>query len=191
MGKQLSFDKYEGSRKALKDNIERIEHGGELNKGKRKLYRPIDSKRALHVTMRSSKARGAYSLMRPLHRKEVERRLYQYAERFGVRVFKYANGGNHLHILLKPGSRRGFQNFLRTFAGVIPRLVTQARKGKAKGKFWDALAYSKLVTFGRQFKNTSNYIFRNTLEAFGVIPQRKDARGHLKIDFLSLFDDYG
>jgi len=59
------------------------------------------------------------------------------------------------------------------------------------GKFWDALAYSKLVTFGRQFKNTSNYIFRNALEAFGVIPPRKDARGHLKIDFLSLFDDYG
>jgi hypothetical protein len=72
---------------------------------------------------------------------------------------------------------------------LIPRIVTGAKKGKPLSrKFWDGLAYTKIVTFGRQFKNTSNYVFRNTLEAFGVIPPRKDARGHIKIDFISLFD---
>jgi len=71
---------------------------------------------------------------------------------------------------LKSADKTNLQNFLRTFAGIIPRVVTGARKGNACGKFWDSLAYSKLLTFGRQFKNTSNYIAKNTLETFGIIP---------------------
>src|ERR1700683_2607538 len=101
MSKQQTFDKSS----VFKDHKKRIEHGGEINKGKRKLHRPFDSTKALHVTLRSSKARGKYYFMRPQNRKEIERKLYLYAEKFGVRVFRFANSGNHLHILLKSKSK--------------------------------------------------------------------------------------
>lgn len=183
MYKQQSFDKSE----AFKDHKKRTEHGGDINKGKRKLYRPFETNKAIHATLRSSKAKGSYSFMRPKNQKEIERRLYLYADRFGVRIFKFANSGNHLHILLKSKSKKGFQNFLRTFAGVIPRVVTGARKGKARGKFWDTLVYSKLVTFGKHFKNTSNYVVKNTLETFGVVPPRGTGNG-LKLDYQEILD---
>ena len=46
-------------------------------------------------------------------------------------------------------------------------LVTGARKGNPVGRFWDQLAYSRVLTWGRQFKVLQNYIAKNTVEAFG------------------------
>ncbi len=129
--------------------------------------------------------------MREKNRKEIERRLYSYGNRFAIRIFRFANSGNHLHILLKSADKTNLQNFLRTFAGVIPRVVAGAKKGNPYGRFWDSLAYSKLLSFGRQFKNTSNYIAKNTLEAFGIIPTRDGRYGEplgLKIDYESILD---
>jgi hypothetical protein len=44
--------------------------------------------------------------------------------------------------------------------------VTGAVKGR-KGKFWDALAWSKVIEWGRQLKNTASYILLNVLESVG------------------------
>lgn len=127
--------------------------------------------------------------MRPRHQKAVQKIIHLYSEKFSVKVMGFANVGNHLHLLLKAQSRRGFQNYLRTITGLIPRAVMNARKGAAQGRFWDGLAYSKLVNFGRHFRSTLNYIFKNKLEALQLIPPRKNARGHLKLDFQKLYFD--
>jgi len=187
--KQLDFNSFSATEKIFTDFKKRNEHGHEIRIGQRKLSRPFDPTKALHLVLRSEKAKGGWSFLKPQNKKKINDLLNNYAEKCNVRIYRYANSGNHLHLLLNAQSKKGFQRFLRTIAALIPRLVTGAKKGNPlKGKFWDGLAYSKLVTFGRQFKNTSNYVFRNTLEAFGVIPPRREARGHIKIDFISLFD---
>jgi hypothetical protein len=42
----------------------RAEHGGSIRQGRRKLARPVDPKRPLHVVLRSEKAKGDLSLLR-------------------------------------------------------------------------------------------------------------------------------
>ena len=163
--KQLTFEK----NNAFQDHKERFEHGGGIREKKRKLSRPFDRHKCLHITLRSTRAKGAWSFLKRGHEEKIQRLIYRYGDRFHVRVMRYANAGNHLHILIKAKSKKGFQRYLRTIAGIIPRVITKAKKGRTVGRFWDNLAYSKLVSWGRQFKNTSNYILKNTLEAFGII----------------------
>lgn len=183
---QLEFD----TNAAFKNHVRRIEHGGGIRKGKRKLFRPFDRGKSLHVTLRSSRARGAWSFLKHQNQRKINKAVYSCASRFQIKIYEFANAGNHLHILLKAPSRSDLGRFLKTLAGLIPRLVTDARKGKPIGKFWDDLAYSKLIAWGRQFKNTSDYVLKNTLEAFGIIPPRTQSRGHVKIDFRSVYDEW-
>jgi hypothetical protein len=186
--KQLAFYTAKNTKRTFKDFAPRIEHGHDLRKGKRKLQRPFDSNQALHITLRSSRAKGHWSFLRKRNQEQIDNVIKKYASLYAIQIFRSANVGNHLHILLSAKSKTNFQRFLKTITAMIPRLVTGARKGNPIGRFWDGLAYSKIVKWGRQFKSTANYVFKNTLEAFGVIPPRANARGHLKIDYIALFD---
>jgi len=138
--------------------------------GKRKLARPIDLRTPLHVVLRSARARESWSLRKQQNARRVERTLRRFAKRYGLRVYRFANAGNHLHILIKSRCRLGVQNFLRAFAGVTARLVTGARKGLAVGPFWDFLSYSRIVRWGRDFRGVRAYVARNELEAMGRVP---------------------
>ena len=177
--KQLSFD----SNKAFQDHRKRIEHGGTLRQGKRKLSRPFNPNKALHLVMRSSKAKGEWSLLKRRNENQILGLVYRFAAKNHVTVYKYANSGNHLHILLKARSQKGFKAYLRTISGLIARHVSGAKRGDSKGKFWDGLAYTKLISWGRHFKSTINYVWRNALEGWGIIPQRSSSRGQMKLDY--------
>jgi REP element-mobilizing transposase RayT len=98
------------------------------------------------------------------------------ARRFAVRVFEYANATNHIHMIVRTKCRIALQNFLRAFAGVSARIATAARRGHASGKFWDWLAYSRVVAWGRDFWGVRAYILRNELEANGQLPYERRAR---------------
>jgi REP element-mobilizing transposase RayT len=93
--------------------------------------------------------------------------LDRVARRRNVRIYRYANVGNHLHILLQARTRRDFQAFLREFAGAVAVTATGAAKGRPD-RFWDSLAWSTLVEWGRQYRNVSRYILLNVLEASGL-----------------------
>lgn len=116
-------------------------------------------------------------MLRSAHERMIKREVHALARRFGVRVYQYANSGNHLHLMVRARTRRDFQAYLRTLGGIVARRITGARKGKPAGKFWDDLAYSRVVEWGKDFVNTKFYIVRNELEALGLpVPARKVAR---------------
>ena len=70
-------------------------HGGGKEKGRRKTRRPLTPKLALHVTFRSSQARGKLTLLHPERAQRIQTKLQAIARRFHVRVYQYANSGNH------------------------------------------------------------------------------------------------
>ncbi len=150
----------------------RREHGGALRAGRRKLSRPVDTRRAMHVTMRSERAQGKWSLLLTKHERMVKHEVYRLADQFGVRVYQYANSGNHLHLLLRAKTRKGFQDYLRTLSGIVARRVTGAKKGVKSGRFWDALAFSCVIEWGKHFKATRFYVLVNELEGAGVFSRK-------------------
>jgi REP element-mobilizing transposase RayT len=95
------------------------------------------------------------------------------AQKYAVRVYEFANAGTHVHLLVRAKCRLALQNFLRTFAGITARLVTGARRGHPVGKFWDTLAYSRIVQWGREFFRVRAYVVQNELETLKYIPYQK------------------
>jgi hypothetical protein len=144
-----------------------VQHGGAYRKGKRKLQRPFDRKRPLHLSLRAISASGERSLLHARNKWRVYGVLDKTSAKYGVRIYRYANVGNHLHLLVQAKSRAEFQAFLREFAGGVAALVTGAIKGRPE-KFWDGLAWSTVVEWGRQFRNAARYVLLNVLEASGL-----------------------
>jgi REP element-mobilizing transposase RayT len=154
----------------------RLAHGGELRCHKRKLSRPWNSKQPVHVVLRSSAARGPWSLLGPTVREPIRTLALALAQRYGVRLYRYANAGNHLHMLVRAACKMAFQAFLGAFAGMTARLVTGAGKGNPVGKFWDSVAYSRIVSWGREFRSVDAYVQMNRDEALGLKPARARKR---------------
>jgi len=189
------------------------EFGGDLLKGNHpKFKRPLSSKKAIHLVMRSTKARGAHSFLR--FHLAIKRIIDNQARRHGIQVYRLANAGNHLHLMIRCCSRRAYTRFIRSISGLIARLVLQKERGcsrapredhgaqgssrtqalktynrrrvqfdcarqlepkEKKTRFWDLRPYSRLISWGRDFKLVSHYLLKNTLEALKVIPYQ--ARG--------------
>ena len=148
------------------------EFGGSLLlKGNPREARPISLKRPIHVVLKSSLAKGNRSFLNPARARKIERLVHALAKQKGVRVYRFANSGNHLHLLVQIRSRESFQAYIRALTGIIARLTLAVERGRALGKkFWDARPYTRIVEWGKEFKTVSRYIVQNTLEALGFIP---------------------
>ena len=143
--------------------------------------------------MKSYHAIGARSLFR--HKKLILSLIKKNALKFQIKVYEYAIQGNHLHLLVKAQTREGLQNFFRVVAGHVAQRILkehplnakdlalkqsaggapkeEERKAKTckknQRKFWSYLLYSRIVTWGREFKTVVGYIQKNTLELLQII----------------------
>lgn len=157
--KQISFFK------SASDFAPRSSHGGTLRLRKRKLARPLDRKKPLHIVMKSSHAKGASSLLSAKHRLEVAQIVKTAARRFRVKVHHFENVGSHLHLVASFSRKEGVQSFLRSVPALVARLVTRARRGHPFGqRFWDHLVFTRVVSGRRDFAQLANYMRKNEIE---------------------------
>jgi REP element-mobilizing transposase RayT len=123
-------------------------------------------------------------MLHPKHCDHIHAETERLANRLGVRLYRYANVGNHIHLLIKVSSRAVWQRFLRELTGAIAIIVTAAKKGQAlkqneSGRgFWDRLAFTRIVHFGRDFENMGRYLIKNLFESAGVPMKRLLAQGY-------------
>ena len=144
----------------------RTTHGGLEAKGKRKTERPFSPKAPVHIVLKSARAKGTWSLRHRKNQSRITSMIYVYAHRFKVHVYRSANVGNHLHLLVKATDRKNLADYLRVLAGRIAVTVTGAQKFvKRIGKFWDHLCWSRLVAWGKEFHYVQRNVFANELEA--------------------------
>jgi REP element-mobilizing transposase RayT len=142
--------------------LARTQHGGDVRRGQRKLERPVSTRRAMHVVLTSHRARGPLSLRK--HDAAVREVLRRMARRFEVRIYDFANVGSHLHLVLRVRRREAFQGFLRSFAGIVARRILGAERGRRAGRFFDGLAWTRVIAWGRDYGGVRHYVFRNQLE---------------------------
>jgi REP element-mobilizing transposase RayT len=163
---QIEFEKfYSKNRKKY--------FGGELLKGNARGKRPMTRSSALHLVLRSDIAKGNYSLLHPTRAKAIQLLKAKFSRKFGVKIYRYANSGNHIHLLVRPHNRYAYSNFIKTISGLIARLTLGVERGKAKGlKFWSVKPFSRIVEFGKDYKGVCAYILQNTLESLRLVPYR-------------------
>src|SRR5258706_1206584 len=121
----------------------RTEHGGAIRRGRRKLERPVSVRRPMHVVLSSHRARGPWSLRK--HDRAVRDALRTLSRRFGIRIYDFANVGTHLHLLVRARRRESFQSFLRSFAGIVARRVTWAKRGRPSGPLFIGVPCSRAL----------------------------------------------
>lgn len=152
--------------------IKRFTHGGVSLKKRRKIKRPLIPGRPTHVVLKSSKAVGDLSLLK--HKNVVKALLRERSRKFSIEIVEYVNMGNHLHLKVRFKNISHFHNFLRTFAGLLARKLTRAHRGTAFGKFWDGLAYTRVLTSKMEEFGLKIYFGGNMLEKdFG--PKSREA----------------
>ncbi len=157
-------------------------------RGNPRAARPVVTKRPMHVVMRSSLARGHFSLWMH-HRALVECCLRQ-GRRFGVKVIDFTNAGNHIHLIVQARSREAYRGFIRAVAGLVPRIVLRVEKGRSlvgefpqwkereSVGFWDARPFTRVVEWGRDFNALKRYLVFNRAGMQGLL--RLSAREMLK-----------
>lgn len=171
----VHIEKEAGSKlKKESRKLSRRTHGGEKSKNKRKEFRPLDKNKWTHLILKSSKAKVAYNLLQPQNQIFTAKTIGNKAKKFGITIHSSINVGNHLHLKLKFRSREEFQDFLRSVTALIARFVTGARRGRPFGKFWDALAYTRVVTTRKEQLQLCGYMTANELEASTSKAARED-----------------
>lgn len=171
--KQFDFFEYHNL-KDVKKRYGRTIYGGCDSRGHRKLERPLSTRKPMHLLLKSDKAKGTLSLRAAKNRIYIRELLKEKAQKFGVRIHEQINMGNHLHLKLSITSRELFQKFLKAITAMIARFVTGARKGKRFGRFWQGLAFTRVLQTTKEELYLRGYFQANALEKFSGTHARKD-----------------
>lgn len=143
----------------------RTQHGGVRSKGHRKLERPLSAKKWIHLILKSDKAEGPFSFLLPKNKQIIRQIIRSKSKKFGITIGDGANVGNHIHLRIRIQNRESFQKFLKSVTCLIPRKITGARKGKSFGRFWQGLAFTRVLTSSLEELNLKGYIKANRIEA--------------------------
>ena len=142
-----------------------LEFGGSLIKGKRKSKRPLSIKKPIHLILKSNKASGKLA-MSPSDLR-IKNLIYKMAHRFNIKIYSEAANWSHLHLVIRIYRRSDYIKFIKALTGAMV-LKLKAPKG-----FFDIRPYTKIGTWGKQFKTWMDYLTKNQLEARGFATSSK------------------
>jgi len=162
----------------------KLVHGGISKPGKRKIARPFIRKKWMHLVLKSSKAKGSLSLLAKRNKAVVAKIVSEQARQCGAELKEQINMGNHIHIRIRFFERSQMRKYLRAVPGLIARHVLGAEKGAAKGKFWDGLAFTRVLDSYNNFR-LSGYFRANVFERDFGPAARESALKDLE-DWISL-----
>lgn len=146
------------------------EFGGSRLEGRRKSRRPLSTRHPIHVVLKSTK----HKVLHPSNG-QLKQLLHRECERFQIRVYDFAINWSHIHILIKIPHREAYVSFVRSFCAQVIRLLSMGGANKLIGLF-DLRPYTKIITWGRQFKNAYDYQKLNQLESYGLICRKEQTR---------------
>lgn len=148
----------------------RKDHGGSLVKGKRIEKRPLSKSQPIHLVLKSN---PEFNLR--VNKELVETMSLRYALSNGIRIYSMSVQKDHVHYCIKIEDFDLYERFVRSLTGVLSR-----RLGKG---LWKYRPYTRVGSWGRDFKGLKKYIQQNELEACGVISYQP--RGKSKSKFIS------
>src|SRR3954469_12864898 len=93
--------------------------GSLLKESHAKSKRPLDSKLPIHLVLRAVK--GGMRMPKTLGK--VNQTVAKTAKKHGVTIYRYANVGNHIHMIIKIPSRPRWAPFIRELTGRISQTV--------------------------------------------------------------------
>ena len=135
-----------------------VTFGGELNRGKRKIKRPISTKSAIHIVFRSQ----SHDLKK--NESKVKSHWREFTIKFGIKTYKMAVCSNHVHAIIRIHSGDLYKKFVQAFAGTL---------SKSLAIKWQSRPFTRLLNWGREYDKACRYVEQNWLESMGFIDYRE------------------
>lgn len=139
--------------------------GGEMLKGKRKVARPLDSKKPIHIVLKSTRAKSELSFLN--HRKALDQSLQRTSKKWGVRVLDRVWMGNHLHAVIRFANRSQYRSWIRELTAGLVRQISSRTK-QHLSSFYDLRPWTRVVEWGNDLRNLFDYIDLNEMELVGL-----------------------
>jgi hypothetical protein len=153
------------------------DYGGSLRttRAARSRARPLSTRDSMHLVLRSTQARGAWSFLQPRNQGAIRALSEKFGARFGVKVLSIANVGNHLHLQIRITNRRLYAPFVRALTGAIALRVTGRDRWKSDARdplaerrpFWDLRPFTRILEGRRSLLTLRDYFALNRREARG------------------------
>jgi REP element-mobilizing transposase RayT len=165
VGRQLNFH-------SLTKRQTARQFGGMLLRGNAKEKRPLSTKEAIHLVLKSHLATGGRSFLLKKNSGRIEFIVRRAAKTAGIKIYHFVNVGNHLHLVIKldrtsaTAARSAFRSFIRSVTGLIARHVLGAERNNGKGiKFWQSRPFTRVLTWGRDYNLVARYMTKNSEQA--------------------------
>ena len=133
------------------------EHGGSLGHKKRRSFKPLHTKKLIHLVLKSN---GEISFYK--NRNKIIEIIFRQAELSGLKIYGLSVQHDHIHHSILSSNRDQYKRFIRSVTGILAR-----RFGRG---MWKYRPYTKIIEWGRQAENLKRYIEMNELEVTGEIP---------------------
>lgn len=142
--------------------------GDKYRKSNPKRARPIETNKPIHLVLKSLSLGSKYSMRLPKNYSTIKQYVYDIAAKFKIKVERFENVGNHLHLVIRVPMQSAYTSYIRGICSAIARHVLEAKKGHSKDqKFWFARPYTRIVTWGQEFKRVLKYLNSNRIQAIG------------------------
>lgn len=163
--------------------------GALLNKSNPKIARPLSKKEPIHLVLKSARAFGPSSMLQKYNVTKIDSLIRNQAKLNNVKIYRFVNVGNHLHLVIKLEDPKLFAKFIRAVTGLIARHVLKRERGPGissaeefsipkkaspqdqamhkKNQFWVARPFTRLIAWGRDYNYVSGYMDKNQNQANG------------------------
>ncbi len=149
------------------------EFGSSLLEGKRKTKRPLSTKHPLHLILKSS-CGGVFNPGNV----SLENLIRSQTKKFGIKIYELALNWSHIHFILKIESRKNYNKFIRSLTAAVAK---QIRKLKPHLEvIFDLRPFTRIISWGRDFKRVLEYALLNQMEAFGLVTRVKKTKNGRK-----------
>ena len=149
--------------------------GGEHLIGKRKSKRPISTKNPLHLVLRATSA----DVFKPTNLR-LEKLIYRTAKESGVKIYELAVNWSHIHFVIKLEERKSYIKFVRVLTSRLAIAVASVGHGQGassraalSNKLFALRPFTRILEWGKDFKNAISYLKLNHKEARGEIKREK------------------
>ncbi|MBS1969541.1 MAG: hypothetical protein JSU04_04515 [Bdellovibrionales bacterium] len=146
------------------------EFGGSLLTGKRKTARPLSFKNPTHLILKST---GSHCFV-PDSRK-IERIINSQANKYGIKLYKLSLNWSHIHMVMLLPSKKAYLAFIRTLTSLLVSLLSKLKGKSLKGLF-NLRPFTRILSWGRDFRNVINYHELNDMEARGFKRTKKKSK---------------
>ncbi len=132
--------------------------------------RPRGTDRSMHVVIKSDLAKGNFNLRR--HQEKIRRLIFKIGFKRNVRVYRFVNVGNHIHMSLRLKNVSSWKGFISGITGGIASIVG-FKKSPSQPTFWNARPFTRAVNWGSDYRQLKDYFAYNFLQTTELIPVKK------------------